>query len=168
MKTLMNLTVSLCITLSLVAASGLLLSTNAQSHQQETELMQGLWGVEKQSLITEYMNLSEQEAQAFWPVYDEYASQRKEIGAERIDIIMEYAAHYPNLSDQKATQLTNAVFKNNMKLEKLQKQYYRKLSKAINPVRAAEFMQMEKYLDATLRREVQRNIPFLGELEKHS
>ncbi|MEK6481064.1 hypothetical protein WJR50_26210 [Catalinimonas sp. 4WD22] len=163
MKTVFNTFAMTCI---FTFAIGMLAQTFAQSYKSETELIQDVWGMEKQEIIKEYMELNELEAQAFWPIYEEYAEKRKKIGAEKIDIIMEYAANYTNMADKKAADITNGIFKNNMKLEKLQKKYYGKLAKVIAPVRATEFMQLEKYLDNAMSYELQNNIPFLKEVDK--
>ena len=127
--------------------------------------MQNVWGMEKQALVKEYMTFNEAEAAAFWPVYEEYAAKRQEIGVRRIDIIMDYANNYEKMTNDKASSITNAVFKNNLQLEKLQQQYYKKMSKAIGALKATEFMQLEKYLDSVLRLQTQENIPFLKELD---
>lgn len=141
-------------------------STYAQSYSNEAELYQSLWGMEKKAIIEEYLSMNAAESSAFWPVYEEYAAARKVLGKERIDIIMEYAENYENMNDEIAADLTNKVFSGNMKLEKLQKKYYKKLSKAVSPLRASEFMQLEKYLDSAMRFEIQSNIPFLKELDR--
>jgi len=153
---------------SLALVLGILAHTQlfAQSHRQETELLQSIWGMEKQALVKEYMGLSESESTAFWPIYEEYSSKLKELGAKRADLIMDYANNYANMTPEKANQLTNAVFKANISREKLQQQYYKKMSKAIGALKATEFMQLEKYLDAAIRMEIQENIPFLKELEE--
>lgn len=162
----MNTTKSLTL-FSLAGLLGLLISlqASAQSYKQEADLMQNVWGMEKQALVKEYMTLNDEEGAAFWPVYEEYSSKRKEVGARRIDIIMDYANNYENMTNEKASELTKAVFKNNVQLEKLQQQYYKKMSKAIGALKATEFMQLEKYLDSVLRLETQENIPFLKELD---
>ncbi|MEK6479152.1 hypothetical protein WJR50_16520 [Catalinimonas sp. 4WD22] len=152
--------------LTFVITAGIFQHAFAQSYENETELYQDIWGMEKQEIIKEYLELSEEEGAVFWPVYEAYAEERKTLGKERIDIIMEYAANYSNMTNDKASQLTNMVFKNNMQLEKLQKKYYKKLSKVVTPLRASEFMQLEKYLDSAMRFEIQNNIPFLKELER--
>lgn len=154
------------IIIMIVAANFLYSPLLAQSYKQEADLLQSVWGLEKQELIKEYMSLSEVEAEAFWPVYEAYANQRKSLGAQRIDIVMDYANNYTSMTNEKAKSITNAVFNNNLKLEKLQKQFYKKLSKAISPLKATEFMQLEKYLDAVMRLELQESLPFLKELEE--
>jgi hypothetical protein len=151
---------------TLVVFTLTLSSAPAQSIEQETELLQEVWGMEKRELVEQYMGLFEIDGQDFWPVYEEYAAKRKEIGAERINIIMDYANNYTSMTDEKAKSITNAVFNNNVKLEKLQQKYYKKMSKAVGALKATEFMQFEKYLDTVIKAELQGNIPFLKELKQ--
>ncbi|MEM9671097.1 MAG: hypothetical protein AAF992_00785 [Bacteroidota bacterium] len=151
--------------LGMFICMGVAFQSSAQSHRQETELLQSIWGMEKQALVKEYMGLNETESAAFWPIYEEYSSKLKSIGAKRIDNIMDYANNYENMTPEKASQIANTVFKNNISREKLQQQYFKKLSKAIGALKATEFMQLEKYLQSVINMEIQQNIPFLKELE---
>ena len=152
--------------LVVIMSFGLTFQSSAQSHRQETELLQSIWGMEKQALVKEYMDLSETESTAFWPVYEEYTSKLKSIGAKRVDNIMDYANNYDNMTPEKASQIANTAFKNNISREKLQQQYFKKMSKSVGALKAVEYMQLEKYLDAVLNMEIKENIPFLKELEE--
>ena len=38
------------------------------------------------------------------------------------------------------------------------------MSKAVSPVRAAQFMQLENYLLTAIQMDIQDNIPFIGDL----
>lgn len=49
--------------------------------------------------------------------------------------------------------------------KKLQKTYYKKMSKSIGEVKAAQFYQFENYLNNVINLAIQENIPFVGELD---
>lgn len=141
------------------------ITANAQNTTNEAALIQEAWGMAKKEVIMEYMEMDATESDKFWPVYDSYVVERKELGAERIGIITDYANVYDNMNDVQATDLTKRLFKNNMSIEKLQLKYYKKLSKAVSPLEASKFIQVEKYLDNVVRSELQEDIPFIGEKE---
>lgn len=136
------------------------------SYPEETEIIQNLWGMEKRAIIEEYMDFSESEVQLFWPVYDEYADKRKKLAADRIAILQDYVSNYDNLTNEKAEELTEKIFKNNSQLDKLQMKYYKAMKKAVSPIRASQFMQLEGYLQTIIRYEIQDALPFIGELEQ--
>lgn len=139
-------------------------SSNAQT-SDDINLIQSLWGMEKRAIVEEYMNFSAEEQSPFWAEYDVYETSRKELAKERIAIISEYVENFESLSDEKATELMNKVIANNIALQKLAKKTFKKLSKSISPVKAAQFIQLENYFITTIQMYLQENLPFIGELE---
>ena len=57
--------------LSLVFIAFFTLSTFAQSSQDEIQLMQSLYGMEKRDIVAEFVEISEAQATEFWALYDE-------------------------------------------------------------------------------------------------
>ena len=150
----------------LIAVLGLSQPAAAQQPQTEIEAVQEIWGVVKKELVDQYMQFSDAEAAAFWPVYEAYMAERQKLGNDRIRILAEYADQYDRLTDQKAEDLTYVALVNDIKLDKLKKKYFKKFKKAVSPLRASQFMQLENYLQTAIRHEVQEAIPFIGELER--
>lgn len=141
---------------------------HAQISEEESSLIQDLWGMEKKELIAQYMELNPGTEQSFWSLYDRYESERKELGMNRFDIINEYGMNYASLDDDMARSLTLRWFKNNIKIEKLQRKYYKKMSRTIGGLEASKFMQAEKYMESIIRLNIQDQIPFIGEVNPKS
>ncbi|WKL49362.1 hypothetical protein Q1W71_06110 [Flavobacterium pectinovorum] len=147
--------------------SALLISTilSAQS-TDDVILVQSLYGKSKGDIIKDYLNLAEPQATAFQAVYDNYEAERKALGQKKIQIINDYAINYDKITDEKADELAKNNLKNNVDFEKLLSKAYGKAKKAIGPINAAKFIQLEQYFQTTIRSAVQDEIPFIGELEK--
>lgn len=141
-------------------------STSLFAQDDDLAFIQKLWGQQKKDIIIKYMKFSTEESGKFWAVYDQYEAERKSISAERIALLEDYAKNYTGLSDAKADELTNKIFANNIKMDKVQKKYYNKMKKVLTPLRASEFMQLETYLQTMIRYQVQSNIPFIGDIDK--
>lgn len=137
----------------------------AQS-KEDVEIIQAVYGKSKADLMKQYLNLNEAQTVAFQPIYDKYETERKALGKKKIQIINDYAVNYATLDDAKAAELTEANLKNNLDLEKLLSSTFGKVKKAIGGVNAAKFVQLEQYLQVTVRNEIQDSIPFIGELDK--
>jgi hypothetical protein len=133
---------------------------------EELQLVRDQWGVDKKQLIMDYMKFTDKESKAFWPVYDSYMRAHRPLMDKRIALIKDYAKNYEKLTDLKATELTNKVLDNDMAISKLQKDYYAKFSKVVSPLRASQYMQVEYYLQTTVKSMIQDEIPFIGQLEK--
>jgi predicted P-loop ATPase len=156
------------LTFSLVVATALFFSgkVNAQTTNDETQLIQGMWGMEKRDIIDHYMKLSAEDSKKFWPIYDQYETERKKLGAERLQILREYAAAYEKLTPEQADNLVNRIFVSESNYQKMEKAYYTKIKTAIGAMPAANFLQLEEYLRTAIRFSIQDNIPFVGDLER--
>ncbi|MDW8850833.1 hypothetical protein SD960_12065 [Flavobacterium sp. MMLR14_040] len=129
-------------------------------------LVQSLYGKSKGDIIKDYLNLPEPQATAFQAVYDNYEAERKALGQKKMQIINDYAINYDKITDEKADELAKNNLKNNVDFEKLLSKAYGKAKKAVGPINAAKFIQLEQYFQTTIRSAVQDEIPFIGELEK--
>lgn len=140
------------------------LVTTAQESKDEIQLVQTMWGMQKRDIINQYMKFTDEESAKFSPIYEAYSNEYKSLGAERINMMADYAANYATLTNEKADQLVQSLLKNNAAIDKLQLKYYNKIKKEISALRAAQFMQVELYIQTMVRAELQSNIPMIGEL----
>lgn len=93
------------------------------------------------------MNVSGEEALRFWAIYDEYENKRSALNKMRLFLIYDYMAAYPVLSDKKALEITDRYFENDKAVARLHRQYYKRVKKALSPLKAAQFVQLEGYLE---------------------
>jgi hypothetical protein len=136
----------------------------AQTVDEEIKLVQEAFGKDKRTLIESYMELSPEKAAAFWPIYDAFEIERKEIGKERIMIINEYIEKYTHIGDAEADELMTRSLKNDAALNKLYTSYYSKFKKVTSAIDAAKFLQVEFYITNTIRNVIQQELPFVGDI----
>jgi len=136
------------------------------STEEEMQLVRDQWGVDKKQLIMDYMKFTDAESKTFWPVYEAFMKENRQVMDARIGLIKDYANNFDNLTNAKATELTNKLIDNDMAISKLQKTYYAKFSQAITPKRASQYLQVEYYLLTNIKTMIQDEIPFIGQLEK--
>ena len=115
---------------------------------------------EKVALITGTMEFTDAQAEAFWPVYREYEAELAKITDAAIANIKDYAANYEQMTDEKAKEIVDRSFANQEKRLALQKKYYAKLSKALEPITAAKFMQVERQISMLIDLQVAAGLPF--------
>lgn len=116
---------------------------------------------QKVAIVSQLMQLSPEQAAAFWPVYNEYAKELRSLGDLRYQGIKEYAANYGSLSDEKAAQLAKMRFDYEERLLALKKKYFEKFSKALKPKLAARFFQIENQLLDLLDLQVASSLPIV-------
>lgn len=151
------------LTLILSVSGGLSAQTSVAD---DITIIQDIYGKSKEQVILEYLQLSESQDAAFQEIYSKYEMERKELAKRKMQIIEDYAENYETLSDEKATELTQANLKNNQDFDKLLSKTFSKAKKTIGGKNAAKFVQLEQYLQIIIRSELQDNIPFIDELDK--
>jgi len=114
---------------------------------------------DKRAVYAQNLQLTDAESRAFWPIYDEYEIKAKKLNDEFLALVDDYAAKFGSISDADAT----AMLKTKMRIEKeredLKQAYTKKVAKALPPVKALRYAQIETRLDNMLRREVYGLIP---------
>jgi hypothetical protein len=151
----------LLILLTLVAISGL----SAQSAKEEVDFMQSLFGMEKKALVTEFVRPDAAQKDAFWQLYDEYETARKELGKKRIGLLLKYEENFDNLNNELAGDLLKEILALQKQNDKLLASYVKKVRKASSPVTAMQFHQIEMYILSEIRVALAGGLP-LPEVKK--
>jgi hypothetical protein len=142
------------------------LGAQAQQQKDEIQLIQAKWGLEKRDIVSNYMKFNASEAKAFWPVYDAFQTDLRALGKERMILISDYVNNFESTTNEKADRLATELLDNNVAYEKLNAKYYNKIKKVISPLRAAAYIQLETYIQTSIRVLVQDNITMIGELDR--
>ena len=133
----------------------------SQADSQEVELIQQLFGMEKQSIITDFVTPSESQKDAFWKNYHEYEIQRKELGKQRIELLMQYADQFLKMTAEQANEWNKKAIDLQKKTDALIVTYYGKIKKETDGIVATQFYQIEYYILTTIRMEILNEIPFV-------
>jgi hypothetical protein len=137
-------------------------SSHAQSSQSDVDIIQAKFGLDKKVAVANFMKLGD-DADAFWKLYNEYELERQKIGKERIDVIIDYAENYPNISEDKILELYKRSTDIKRSFDKLQRTYFERMKKEIGVSKAAQFWQLENYFSAMIQANIYSQIPFIGE-----
>lgn len=133
---------------------------NAQSSKEEVDFMQSVFGMEKKALVAEFVKPNAAQQDAFWKIYDEYETARKELGKKRIELLLKYEENFDNLNNDLAAGLLKEVMALTKKNDKLVASYVKKVAKATDPVVAMQFHQIEMYIMSEIRRALSEGLPF--------
>ncbi|MCP4256776.1 MAG: hypothetical protein GY774_04515 [Planctomycetes bacterium] len=108
-----------------------------------------------------YHSLTTQEAEAFWPLYDNYVNERRVLGDLRIKVITDYAANYENMTNELTHQLGDESLKYETKSLKLKKSYLKKFSRILPDIKVIRYFQLESKLDAIINFDLASQIPLM-------
>jgi hypothetical protein len=118
---------------------------------------------DKKLLVAKNMDLTESEAQAFWPVYEEYQQQLANFNQRIGKLIESYAAAYRanSMTDEAAKNLI-AEFVAIEKGEAAMKAFFvPKLNQVLPPKKVARYFQIENKIRTAIKYELAGNIPLV-------
>ncbi len=125
------------------------------------ELLRSDVQTQKKAIITHAMNMTEDESEAFWPLYNDYQNELRKIGDERVALIKEYAANYDNMTDEMATSLVKRSLKTQQDRLALYKKYNGKIAKATSPKLAARWLQAENAINTMVDLQIAAELPLM-------
>lgn len=141
------------------------LYTFAQSNTEEIDFIQSIYGMEKKAIVEEFVQPATNNRVPFWEVYDEYEVERKALGKERYNLLVDLENKFVNLNNEQADELMKKIISLGAKHDKLVGTYYKKMKKVTSPIVAMRFYMLEAYLLSAIRYEILDAIPFPVEVE---
>jgi hypothetical protein len=132
---------------------------NAQSNKEEIELVQSVYGMEKKAIVQEFVQVDPAQKDAFWSLYDEYETKRKELGKQRVALLEQYANAYKTLNNEQADDITKKLISLSAKTDDLIVSYVKKIKKVTNPIVALQFYQVEGYILSGIRVSILEELP---------
>lgn len=149
--------------LSLTVLCGLVSSPLfGQSTADVIELTRAFIQAERQAIVAKTMQLTEQEGNAFWPIYRQYRGELTEVGDRWVKLIRTYAENYENLSDEMAEHIITEHFNIERANLDVRARYIPRFKEALSPVKVARFYQIENKLDAVVDYDIAEAVPLIG------
>lgn len=125
------------------------------------ELLRSDIRMQKQALLTQAMQFSDEQAATFWPIYREYELELSKISDQRVALIKDFAANFAMMTDEKARELANRSFKLEEDRVKLRKKYFGRVQKAMDPIIAVKFLQVERAIAALIDVQLASELPLM-------
>jgi hypothetical protein len=127
--------------------------------EQYLELIRQDLTTAKTAYMTQGMQLTTEQGDVFWPLYREYQGELAKLGDRRIANIKDYAEHFEAMTDDKAEEILKKSFKNRKDELGLLEKFSKKVAKALDPVTAARFVQVENTLNLLIDLQLAGEIP---------
>jgi hypothetical protein len=131
------------------------------------EMLRSDFNATKIRTINQTMKLTAPEADKFWPIYRDYEKELAAVGDRKLDLIRDFFKHYKDgtLDDKMAKKMSEDWLNINQARLDLWKKYSRKISKAVSPIRAAQYLQVENQLALFVDMSIASEMPSLGTLK---
>ena len=115
----------------------------------------------KKQLVAANMQLTDKEAEQFWPIYDQYMTESTRLYDTRYGIIKDYAANIQNLTDVQAASLAKRWSDTDVATVQLRQRYFPNFEKAIGGKKAARFFQIDRRLALMIDLQLASEIPLV-------
>ena len=118
---------------------------------------------DKKLIVAKYMELTESEANNFWPVYDEYQKDLQRSNERLRNLLESYATDYRNksLSDEKTKKLLDEWVALEQDEGKRRSAFAPKVLQALPAKKAARYLQIENEYRILLRYDLATAVPLV-------
>jgi Spy/CpxP family protein refolding chaperone len=134
--------------LSLAAAAPMSAQAQAKIDYNDLTALRNAAKADKKALVASTLQLTDAEAKAFWPIYDDYQRSRDASDRQRVRAIEGVIATDKPVSDAYANRLAKDLLAADEAELRARRTMQNKLFKAIPAKKAAKYLQLESKLRA--------------------
>jgi len=116
---------------------------------------------QKKQIVAANMQLTDAEAEKFWPVYDQYTAEVTKLGDTRVALIKQYAQNYDTLTDAQANDLMQKWGGLEESVAQLRLKYIPNFEKVVSAKKTALFFQIDRRLSLIIDLQLASSIPLV-------
>jgi 2-oxoglutarate dehydrogenase complex dehydrogenase (E1) component-like enzyme len=116
---------------------------------------------QRKQLIASNLNLTDQEATKFWPVYDQYVSDLTTINDKKFGLIQEYADNYGKLTNEQSLSLVRRWLDADIEIAQLRQKYVPIVSKVLDGKKSATFFQLDRRIAMMIELQLSSQMPLV-------
>jgi len=128
---------------------------------QDIDLLRKDIRSQKKQIIAANLQLTDKEAEKFWPLYDQYTAELVKINDTKYAALKEYATNYSTLTDDQALNLTRKALGVDDSVAQLRLKYVPLFSKVVSGKKTALFFQMDRRLVMLIDLQLSSEIPMV-------
>ena len=129
--------------------------------RQEIAISRRLINDQRNTALAFNMSFTQEEKEAFWPLYRKYRGAMSKVGDKRLDVIVDYVENYDAMTQKKARELLDRSFINDEQALKIKRTYAKKFRRILSDIKVTRLMQMESRMDAAVLLKFAEGIPLM-------
>lgn len=115
----------------------------------------------RSQVMGQVMNLDASQAAVFWPIYKQFEADGTKWGDRMLSLVKKYTENYDHMTNDLADQLATELLALDQQRTEVKRQYYEKFKKALDPITAARFLQVENQLEHVMALQVASQLPVM-------
>ena len=145
--------------LAAAALLGLAGAAPAQTVKETLEVTRQAIESQRRVLVSGALPLTDAEADAFWPLYDDYEKERRPLDEQANKLVADFLAGAATLTDAQAKAMVEKALEVDAGKLRVRQAWLGRMLKAIPPRKVARFYQIDNKLDAVVRADISKQIP---------
>jgi beta-glucosidase/6-phospho-beta-glucosidase/beta-galactosidase len=125
------------------------------------EMVRSVSRLDRKTVIAAHLTMTPDESAQFWPLYDEYAAELKEVDDRLVQLVVDYARNFENLSDEMARAMLDDYLDIESDRLDVRKKYVRRFDDVLAPKKLARFVQVENKLNVVAELYLADEIPLV-------
>jgi len=109
--------------------------------------------------FTKKLNFTSEEAEKFWPAYNEYQKKKNELQRERIMLVRDFNQNESALSEKELTEIGDNLIATFSRENEIAQDFHKRLKELLSPAKVIKYYQAENQWKAQLLNELQENRP---------
>jgi uncharacterized protein Yka (UPF0111/DUF47 family) len=115
----------------------------------------------KSQVVSQVMQFDAAQSAAFWPIYKQFEADLSKIGDRTVSLVRDYSDHYDQMTNEVADKLANELLAIEQQRNELKRQYYQKFKKALDPITATRFLQVENQMERLVDLQISSQLPVI-------
>jgi hypothetical protein len=128
---------------------------------QDLDLLRKDIRSQRKQLIAANLQLTDQEATKFWPVYDRYVSELITINDRKFGLIQEYADGYGKLTNEQSLSFVRRWLDADIEIAQLRQKYVPIVSQVLDGKKSATFFQLDRRIAMMIELQLSSRMPLV-------
>jgi len=141
-------------TLKIIIACVILFNVTGVSMKAQNLSRMEKLNAQKIAFITEKLRLTPDEAQHFWPVYNEYRHQKNAIEQKKNELLRNFSVNAPALTDSEAEKISDQYIQLEKKETDLLVTYHQRFKQVLPVKKVMRLYQVERQFTAYLLQQI--------------
>ena len=138
------------------------LNISAQETPALDSVMEASFRAEKKTLITEALQLSEEEGKEFWPLYNEYNEKMQVKNKELINLVNDNAEKLDRLTNDEAEDIWKEKIDHDYSMIKLENKYFKKMLRVLPAGKVVRYFQAESKIKSLMNAQMAVDVPLVN------
>lgn len=115
----------------------------------------------RKQLLAKNLKLTDDQASAFWPLYEEYAAELTKVAGRKADLMKQYSEQWGTMTDDKALAFARGWLATDVELAKLRESYIPAVAKVLPGKSAATFFQLDRRITMMVDLQLSSQMPLV-------